>query len=119
MQAWGLGEPFDGQVRLQLGARSVAIGGALPIEVRLHSAASSAQTLELDYRIHHVKANGETSPKTFKGKRISLQEGSSMVWLKQHSFKPVSTRKLYPGKHSIDIQLNGQTVAQAFFMLDA
>ncbi len=117
LSAWGLGEPFEGQLALKLGASKVAVGDALPLQVTLQSGSAQAQTLELDYRVHHVKANGETSPKTFKGKRLTLAAGAQFVWIKQHALKPVSTRRYYPGRHQIDIQLNGQTLASAHFDL--
>jgi 3-methyladenine DNA glycosylase AlkC len=119
LKAWGLGRAFDGRVDLALGAPRVAIGGALPIAVTLTSAGQQAQTLELDYRVHHLKANGEASPKTFKGRRIVLAPGESLCWNKLHSFRPVTTRRLYPGPHVIDIQVNGQCVAEASFELTA
>jgi hypothetical protein len=71
----------------------------------------------LDYRVHHVKANGEWSPKTFKGKQITLQPGQTLVWTKQHPIKPITTRRYYPGVHRVEIQLNGQSHAQADFEL--
>jgi 3-methyladenine DNA glycosylase AlkC len=117
MNAWGLGEPFKGRITFKLGAKKVAVGDTLPIHVTLESHSDQPQTLELDYRVHHVKANGETSPKTFKGKRITLAPGEQLVWLKQHPLKPVSTRRYYPGKHSLEIQLNGQLQGQASFDL--
>jgi len=117
LAAWGLGTPFEGTVALQLGTDQLAIGEALPIRVVLQSQAAGPQELVLDYRVHHLKANGERAPKTFKGKRFALAAGEPWHWAKQHSFKPVTTRTLYPGPHQIDICINGQTVASAVFEL--
>ncbi|HEX5356916.1 MAG TPA: DNA alkylation repair protein [Aquabacterium sp.] len=117
MSAWGLGEAFKGRVTVSLGQDSIAVGDSLTLEVRLKAAGKTPQTLELDYRIHHLKANGETSPKTFKGKRLTLQPGEELVWRKAHSFKPVSTRRYHPGRHAVDIQINGQLHGQASFTL--
>ena len=117
LTAWGLGEPFDGQLSLQLDTKKVSIGGVLQLQVTLTSHSTHAQTLELDYRVHHVKANGQTSPKIFKGKRLTLAAGEQHIWRKQHALKPVSTRRYYPGGHQIDIQVNGQTLASTTFEL--
>ena len=117
MSAWGLGEAFQGAVRLSIKPKRVAMGGNLTLEVHLKASRSQTQTLELDYRVHHLKSNGETSPKTFKGKRLTLQAGEELVWRKVHSFKPVSTRRYYPGPHAVDIQINGQLQAHADFTL--
>lgn len=117
MSAWGLGEAFQGEITLSIKPKRVAVGGNLALEVHLKATGPQAQTLELDYRVHHLKANGETSPKTFKGKRLTLQPGEALVWRKVHSFKPVSTRRYYPGPHAVDIQINGQLQAHADFTL--
>jgi 3-methyladenine DNA glycosylase AlkC len=117
LHAWGLGQAFRGQTRLMLQAERVRVGESLPFEVHLHAAPGPTQTLELDYRIHHVKANGQTSPKTFKGKRLQLTAAAPLQWTKQHSFKPISTRRYHPGRHEIEVVLNGQSVATAAFDL--
>ena len=117
MAAWGLGTPFKGQIQLGLNTQQVQLGEFLTLTVNLQSSSRQAQTLELDYRVHHVKANGEWSPKTFKGKQITLQPGQTLVWTKQHPIKPITTRRYYPGVHRVEIQLNGQSHAQADFEL--
>lgn len=117
LSAWGLGAAFKGRAVLHLGAHQVRVGQAMAIEVRLEPTGQGPQPLELDYRVHHLKANGTSAPKTFKGKRLTALPGEAIHWCKQHSFKPVSTRTLYPGPHRIDICLNGQPVAEASFEL--
>lgn len=117
MAAWGLGTPFSGQAQLVLNTQQVQLGESLALTVTLQSNSRRVQTLELDYRVHHVKANGELSPKTFKGKQITLQPGQTLVWRKQHPIKPITTRRYYPGVHRVEIQLNGQSHAQADFDL--
>jgi 3-methyladenine DNA glycosylase AlkC len=117
LTAWGLGASFEGSIQLALGLPRVAIGGALLLRVTLQSTSNAPQNLELDYLVHHRKANGEASPKTFKGKRIVLAPGQQLDWVKLHSFKPVTTRRLYPGPHRVDIHVNGQRLAQAAFDL--
>lgn len=107
LAAWGLGQAFEGDITVKLGKRRVAVGEALTIQVSLQARGKAPQALELDYRVHHLKANGETSPKTFKGKRITLQAGEQLVWQKVHTLKPVSTRRYYPGPHALDVQING------------
>lgn len=117
MAAWGLGQAFQGQVTLSITRKRIAMGDSLNLDVRLRSTGDSPQTLELDYRVHHVKANGERSPKTFKGKRFTLNPGEELLWRKAHSFKPVSTRRYYPGLHAVDIQINGRLHGEQAFTL--
>lgn len=117
LRAWGLGEPFRGDVALRVSERCVRIGEALSFSVSLQPTHDATQALELDYRVHHVKANGDTSPKTFKGKRLQLPPHAAWHWTKVHSFQPISTRRYHPGRHQIELLLNGQVVAQAHFDL--
>lgn len=107
LAAWGLGQPFEGDITVTLDRHRVAVGEALTLQVTLHARGRTPQALEVDYRVHHLKANGETSPKTFKGKRLTLQPGERLVWQKVHTLKPISTRRYYPGPHAMDVQVNG------------
>ena len=72
----------------------------------------------IDYVVHHVRANGSTSPKVFKGWKLELwRRRASAPSSKRHSLRPVTTRTLYPGRHRIEIQVNGQVCAGADFEL--
>jgi hypothetical protein len=73
--------------------------------------------LLVDYVVHHVRANGSTSPKVFKGWKLTLGAREQRALSKRHSLRPVTTRVLYPGKHRIELQVNGQTRAHADFDL--
>jgi hypothetical protein len=121
LQAWGLGQGLQGHATLQAAHPRVQIGQKLPLHIRVHASPDApVQSLEVDYRVHHIKADGSTSPKTFKGKRITLAPGETVAWQKLHSFVPVSTRVLRPGLHRIDLQVNGQLVAETdVLLLDA
>lgn len=117
LSAWGLGQAFEGDIKVTVDKRRVVVGEALTIQVTLLAHGQAPQALELDYRVHHLKANGETSPKTFKGKRLTLQPGEKLVWQKVHALKPVSTRRYYPGPHALDIQVNGAVHGLTPFLL--
>ena len=117
LEAWGLGQSLRAKVTLALSARSVPIGGVLGLAVRLVSTAPAPQPLVIDYAVHHVRANGERTPKVFKGWKLTLAPGEKRALAKQHSLRPVTTRRLYPGTHRIDLLINGQLVARREFEL--
>lgn len=119
LQAWGLAEPQLRGIELQLSSQQVPVGGALQLRLSVQSNTHQVQTLEIDYRVHHLKANGALSPKTFKGTRVQLQPGQTLNWQKSHSLKVITTRVYHPGAHLVDIQVNGTVVAQAGFVLTA
>jgi 3-methyladenine DNA glycosylase AlkC len=69
----------------------------------------------LDYAINFVRANGKSNRKVFKLKVLSNVSDFKMD--KKHRFKPISTRKYYPGMHTIEILANGETIATETFEL--
>ena len=71
----------------------------------------------IDFVIHHRKANGTTSPKTFKWKNMTLAAGQKIKLSKRHGIKPITTRAYYAGAHGLEIQINGESFGQAEFEL--
>jgi 3-methyladenine DNA glycosylase AlkC len=114
---WGAGQFFQGRATLALSPSSVKVGDTLALAVSLSSNAKTAQKLVVDYAVHHVKANGSTSPKVFKGWVLTLEAGGRVDLQKQHSLKPVTTRRYHAGQHSVCLQVNGQVVAEQGFAL--
>jgi hypothetical protein len=89
----------------------------VPLQLQLQSTAQGPQSLVIDYAVHHVKADGSTSPKVFKGWQRVLAPGEVCELARQHPVKPISTRRYYPGAHRVVVQVNGQAVAEAAFDL--
>ncbi len=114
---WGAGQSFEGHVKLALSTRKVAVGDSLELLVSLHSTATSTQKLLIDYAVHHVKANGSTSPKVFKGWTVMLEPGARLTVRKAHSLKAVTTRRYHAGMHRLHLQVNGQVLGEQGFEL--
>jgi hypothetical protein len=114
---WGHGEPLRGTARLAIRPRRVALGEAVTLTLELASRSPRPQTLEIDYAVHHVKANGSTSPKVFKGWRVELPPRGTLTLAKRHSLKPVTTRRYFAGRHRVQVQVNGEPVTEAAFSL--
>ena len=93
----------------------VLVGGALTIRGCLRSDAT--QSLIVDYAVHHRKANGKSSAKVFKGRTAEVALGDLFTWEKEHSLRPVTTRRYYPGAHRVELLVNGQALAEASFEL--
>lgn len=65
--------------------------------------------LMLDYIIDFAKANGTQKQKVFKWKKFALKVAESVKFTKNHHFKAdATTFKLYPGAHTVTLQLNGR-----------
>jgi 3-methyladenine DNA glycosylase AlkC len=117
LQAWGLGRGFEGLAHLVLGATRITLGQSVPLQLSLRSTATAPQSLVIDYAVHHVKADGSTAPKVFKGWQRTLAPDEVCELQRQHPVKPISTRRYYPGMHRVVVQINGRPVAEAAFEL--
>jgi 3-methyladenine DNA glycosylase AlkC len=81
------------------------LGGKVQFSFELLS--KKAQTLQVDYRVHFVKANGKTAAKVFKLRRLEVTAGESVTLSSTVSFAPMTTRKSYPGVHRFEALVNG------------
>jgi 3-methyladenine DNA glycosylase AlkC len=110
---WGAGAGFEGRCTLELTPQRVQVGDSVALTLTLHSTASAAQTLLIDYAVHHVKANSTTSAKVFKGCKLVVAPDESRTLVRQHSFKAVTTRRYHAGQHVFEIVINGAVAASA------
>jgi 3-methyladenine DNA glycosylase AlkC len=117
LQAWGLGNSFKGSAAFSLKPARAQVGGGLQLSLALQSASRQAQRLVVDYVVHHVKANGTSTPKVFKGWKLELGAGEQRLLEKKHSLAVITTRRYHAGEHGITVQINGQPVAEAAFQL--
>ncbi|MEQ1685423.1 MAG: DNA alkylation repair protein [Burkholderiaceae bacterium] len=117
LKAWGLGKPLRGSATLAIAPKRVSVGDSLELAVTLASTAARAQKLVIDYAVHHVKANGSTSDKVFKGWTIELAANETRALRKRHSMRLITTRVYHAGHHAVDLRINGQVVASAGFDL--
>ncbi len=117
LKAWGLGERFKGDVDLALKPSRVKMGEHVELTLALSSRARRRLSIVVDYGVHHVKANGSTSVKVFKGWNLELAPGEARSLSKRHSFRPITTRTYHPGLHGVDIRINGVILSRADFTL--
>jgi 3-methyladenine DNA glycosylase AlkC len=117
LKAWGLGQRYRGEAQLRIRPKQVALGGSVTLELTLQSSAARPQPLVIDYVVHHIKADGSTSPKVFKGWSLTLPPHGQQTLTKTHSLKPVTTRRYFAGTHTVEIQVNGTVVSSQCFLL--
>jgi 3-methyladenine DNA glycosylase AlkC len=118
LQLMGFGE----KAKIHLGSfklnqKTFSENEILSFELLITSKSRKSQRLAVDYIVHYQKANQKTSPKVFKLKILELEPGQSLVIKKNHSLKPVTTRKHYPGLHRLEIQINGTICASTNWTL--
>ncbi|MCB2231576.1 DNA alkylation repair protein [bacterium] len=104
------GFAYPPQVRVEkltVSPKRVKIGGELTFGFTVKSAGSKRQKLAIDYKIHFIKANGKTSPKLFKLTEKSIKPDEPLAITSKRSFLDRSTRRHRPGKHQLEILING------------
>lgn len=85
----------------------VPIGSSL--EFTFTITAHQDALLMIDYVIDFVKANNKRAQKVFKIKKLAVQKGDVITIVKKHRFRgDATTIALYPGTHSVILQINGQ-----------
>lgn len=111
--------PPDGIVATDLTVTPAEVpqGGDIGFAFELANTSSTEQAVAVDYVIHHVRTNGARTPKVFKLTTRTLSPGSREEIGRSHSFRPITTRRYYPGEHVLEIQVNGSTLAEAVFIL--
>lgn len=119
LRAWGLGGALRGEVQLRLAPRQPRLGTFVELQVTLRASGKRPQALVVDYRVSRQRANGTTTQKVWKGWRLTLAAGEVRELTKRHALRPVSTRRLEPGKHTVALLCNGREVAAASFDLRA
>jgi 3-methyladenine DNA glycosylase AlkC len=113
---------FGGRPKVELASTSIApkkvdAGGSVRLTFTLASAAKTTQSLAVDFAIHFVKANGDAKPKVFKLKTLELGPGASVILEKSVSFRAMTTRKHYPGVHTVELLVNGAAFPAGEFRL--
>ena len=119
LAAWGLGAALRGDASLTIEPKTARIGDAVTLRVVLRSTATKPQRLVVDYAVHHVKANGAARPKVWKGWSLELPPRGARELERRHSLAVVTTRRLHPGRHAVDLLVNGEVVASSAFTLRA
>lgn len=120
LQVLGLGHEAHLRVEaVTLAPRKPLIGGRLSLGFALHNDQAQTQQALVDLRVHYRKANGSASPKTFKLRTVALAPGASLSLSKQLSLAQMTTRTHYPGRHKLELLLNGRAHALGHFDLRA
>lgn len=92
--------------------------GALTFTAVVANEGDAEATVAIDYSVGFLRANGTVSPKTFKLASRRLAPGENVVVRKTHSFRLITTRAYYPGRHFVTVQANGVLSPRADFTLE-
>lgn len=97
----------------------VAIGGKVAVRFTVASTSRSKQELLVDLGVHFVKAGGKSARKVFKVKRVVVGAGRKVELSKSISLAIHTTRKPQPGRHVVDVIVNGEATRVGHFTVTA
>jgi 3-methyladenine DNA glycosylase AlkC len=104
-------------VKFKLFPKTITLGQTLHFEFCIRSGSEKTQKLIIDYIIEYRTKTGALSPKVFKLKELILSPGQEVVISKNQKLVNFTTRKHYPGKHKLSIQVNGKIWTTGEFSL--
>jgi 3-methyladenine DNA glycosylase AlkC len=117
-----LGYGATAKIRLddvRIRPKRATIGDKVVVAFDVVSTARRRQSLLIDFRVHYVKANGSTSPKVFKGRKLDLAPGDTSPCIYAIALIQRSTRTHYPGTHRVEALVNGVAYPLGAFELRA
>lgn len=118
LKLFGFGRKAEVTATLDVAPSSLVLGGRLTLTALVTSTSRQTQRLVIDYVIHYVKAGGAAFEKVFKWTELELSPKAEAHLSKTQMIRDFTTRRHYPGKHRVDLQINGQRVAHTAFVLE-
>lgn len=104
------------QIQFTTSNQQVIIGQTSTMHYNVTADFKREQALYLGYRVHYVRINKTDFYKDFFVKKTNLKANSFVKGDFKINWKQLTTRKLYPGIHQIDLLVN--TVAVASCQID-
>jgi len=117
MLLFGFGNPDNLHIRsLACEKQSLSIGEKQLFTFTLKVYGKKNCKIRLEYSVCYIKSNGKSSKKIFQISENSYEPGE-YVFKRKQTFEDMSTRKHFPGEHSIAIIVNGEEKAKCSFQL--
>jgi 3-methyladenine DNA glycosylase AlkC len=93
-------------LHLQLNKATLMIGDTLEFSFTVQ--VQKSIPIRLEYIIDYIKANGTSSKKVFMISTFQPKDNETRFFSKKQTFRDLTTRKHYAGKHKLTILVNGQ-----------
>ncbi|RAG87197.1 DNA alkylation repair protein [Streptacidiphilus pinicola] len=100
-----------------LHSERVTIGETLTFDATITNTAAAPVKIAVDYVVHYRKANSQLVPRVYKLTTRNLAPGGKLALTRGQKFVPLSTRRLHPGGHALELQVNGTRYGYTAFHL--
>lgn len=107
LKALGYGERASVKISGWAVPARVRIGDKVRVSVDVTSRSRRLQRLSVDLSVGYIKADGSRRPKVFKISVVDLAPRQRAVLSKVLSFAQHTTRRHFPGRHPMDVVING------------
>jgi 3-methyladenine DNA glycosylase AlkC len=94
------------------------IGDRLAVTIEVENRGRRATRAVVDLGVGFVKADGRVSVKVFKLRAVELAPHERLRLTKRISLAQQTTRTHHPGRHPVDVRINGRVVPAGAFTLD-
>ena len=95
----------------------VKVGEYLEFSFDLYHNSNTPGMIRLEYAVYFLLSNGSHSRKVFKISEKEYPENSVSTVERRQSFKPITTRRYYPGIHKVGVIVNGKQFGSQDFEL--
>jgi 3-methyladenine DNA glycosylase AlkC len=95
----------------------VKTGGHVSFSFLISNEDKKEQIVRLEYGLYYNKANNQLARKVFKISEKKYKAGAKIEISRKQSFRKITTRVFYPGKHQLSVIVNGEEKAIKDFLL--
>ena len=99
---------------LQVAPDPGVVGKKVSVSFSVHSTGTASQPIVIDGVVHFARPTG-VGTKVFKWKTAELEPGASLAVKRSVSLQQMSTRRVHPGTHAVEIQVNGTRLGRVEF----
>lgn len=94
-------------VRGRVSPKRIDVGDEVEVVIEVHNSSAQPRKAAVDLVVLHAGARGPRGPRVIKGKLLALDPGATARFTQRVSFAPRSIRKILPGRHVLEVQVNG------------
>jgi len=109
IQLFGYSAPKNIEVNnFKVDSTNVQVGKHLTFSFSIKNKDKKEAIVRIEYAVHFLLANGKNTRKVFKISERKIGSEEEIKFIRKHSFRIITTRKYYSGKHFVSLIVNGE-----------
>jgi 3-methyladenine DNA glycosylase AlkC len=86
----------------------IRLGDSVQFSFDVNNGSDMHKTVRLEYGVYYLRSKDRMSKKVFKISERTYPPGETALIQRKQSFRPITTRRYYTGKHRLSIIVNGE-----------